>query len=87
MNVEMGTVAAQFLFWKYLSRFFCIGSLQCKSSYGRYCIMYISLDTNLDTLDYEAHEVGKDGQQVHHVEGRLEELPLLRGAQESNRVL
>ncbi len=29
MDVEIGTDAALFLFWKYLFQFFCIGSLQC----------------------------------------------------------
>ncbi len=42
--------------------------------------------THLDTLDDEANKVGEDGEQIHHVEGRLEELPLLRGARESHHI-
>jgi hypothetical protein len=34
MNVEIGTVATQFLFWEYFFQIFGIGSLQCVYSYG-----------------------------------------------------
>jgi hypothetical protein len=30
MDVEIGTVAVHFLFWKYLFQIFGIGSLQCR---------------------------------------------------------
>jgi hypothetical protein len=36
MNVEIGTVAAQFLFWEYLFPIFGIGSLQCVSVHRFY---------------------------------------------------
>ncbi len=42
--------------------------------------------THLHTLDDEANKVGEDGEQIHHVEGSLEELPLLRGARESHHI-
>jgi hypothetical protein len=36
MNVEIGTVAAQFLFWEYLLRSFSIASLQCTQENTKY---------------------------------------------------
>ncbi len=39
MNVEIGTLATQFLFWEYLFQIFGIGSLQC--SFKTVCLYYI----------------------------------------------
>jgi hypothetical protein len=38
MNVEIGTVAVQFLFWEYLFRIFAIGTMQCRIR--SFCIIY-----------------------------------------------
>jgi hypothetical protein len=41
MNVEIGTVAAQFLFWKYLVEIFGIGCLQCKQLHKHVFSIYL----------------------------------------------
>ena len=47
MNVEIGTVAAQSLFWEYLFQIFGIGSLQCIGT-NTYCTIYNNFKYNPD---------------------------------------
>ncbi len=47
MNVDIGTVAAQFLFWECVFQIFDIGSLQCVS--------FLSTTTKLTTIPQQSY--------------------------------
>ena len=49
--------------------------------------LIIQISDHLESVHDEADEVGEDGEQVHHVQGRRHELELAGGTEEPHRVL